>query len=251
MQVCRVLRTAIGLGALVIPAIASAQQPIGTYRWQLTPYCNVVTLSVGQQGAVFTLDGFDDQCGASQRAGVVGSAFPNPDGTIGIGLSTVLPPGGAFVHVDARISVATLAGEWRDSSGNAGTFAFTPGVGTGGPVRPVTAALAPGSVGSVHIAPGVIGSSHLAPGSVGASQIDPNQVQSRITGTCPVGQYLRAVQSTGAAVCEPLPPGPAVYYTARHEQVMLPAGGARPSSSRYEDSRPEPTCSTRTRRPPT
>lgn len=31
-------------------------QPIGTFRWQLQPYCNIVTLNVTQHGAVFTLD---------------------------------------------------------------------------------------------------------------------------------------------------------------------------------------------------
>lgn len=185
--------------ALVAIALASGAavnaQPLGTFRWQLQPHCNVVTLNiVGQQGSVFTLDGFDDQCGAGQRASVVGTAFPNPDGTIGIGLNTVLAPGGAFVHVEARISLASLNGPWRDSAGNSGTFAFTPGAGAGGPVRPVPA----NGVAAASISAG-----QLAPGA-GAAHINPAQVQARVTGACAAGQYLRGINENGSVLCEPL-----------------------------------------------
>jgi hypothetical protein len=203
--------------ATVATALDAGAQPLGNFRWQLLPHCNVVTLSVTAEGGVFTLSGFDDQCGASQRASVVGTAFPNPDGTIGLGLNTVLAPGGAFVHVDARISLATLAGPWRDSSGNSGTLAFTPGPGVGGTARPVTLnGVAPGSVDRIHI----------APAAVGALQIDSTQVQTRISGACPAGSSLRAIQPAGDVVCEPQAPGPMAYYTARPQQVPLPAGGA-------------------------
>jgi hypothetical protein len=60
-------------------------QPIGTFRWQLAPYCNVLTLTVTQSGAIYTLDGSDVQCGPGQRASAVGTAFANPDGSIGAG----------------------------------------------------------------------------------------------------------------------------------------------------------------------
>lgn len=51
----------LGLPWLAVPATA---QPLGTFRWQLQPYCNVLTLNV-VQGGVYTLDGTDDRCGAS------------------------------------------------------------------------------------------------------------------------------------------------------------------------------------------
>ncbi len=185
---------ALVVGVGIVP-VAVAQQPLGTFRWQLQPFCNIVTLNVTQQGNVFTLDGFDDQCGAGQRASVVGTAFVNPDGTVGMGLNTVLAPGGAFVHVDARIDFGSLGGPWRDSSGNSGTFIFTPGASTGGPPRPVS---------PNGIAPGSITSAQLAPGAVGGPQIDPNQVQTRVGGSCPVGQYLRGIHPNGTVICEPL-----------------------------------------------
>lgn len=125
---------ALGLPALT--AVEASAQPLGTFRWQLLPYCNVVTLHVTQAGTVLRLDGFDDQCGAGQRASVVGTAFFNPDGTVGIGLNTVVADGSGFVHVDARIGLASLGGSWRDTAGNTGSLVFAPGGGIGGAPRP-------------------------------------------------------------------------------------------------------------------
>ncbi|MDH4064255.1 MAG: tail fiber domain-containing protein [Acidobacteriota bacterium] len=124
------------LAALARPEGASGQS-LGTFRWQLQPYCNVVVVSVTENGAFYRLEGIDDQCGAGRdQASVLGMAFPNPDGTIGLGVTIVTAPGGGPVHVDADISLATLSGTWRDSTGDAGTFVFTPHAGAGGNPRP-------------------------------------------------------------------------------------------------------------------
>jgi trimeric autotransporter adhesin len=129
----------------VLMSAASAEaQLLGTFRWQLQPFCNVVTANVTQQGAIYTVDGYDDQCGAAQRAPLVGLATPNPDGTIGFGLHVVTVPGGRSVHIDARITLAGLGGSWTDSLGNSGTFAF--GASSGGSPRP--APPAPGGGGA-------------------------------------------------------------------------------------------------------
>ncbi|MBP7777428.1 MAG: tail fiber domain-containing protein [Acidobacteria bacterium] len=109
-------------------------QSLGTFRWQLQPFCNVVTVTVTQQGSNYTLDGYDDQCGTPQRAPVVGLGTPNPDGTIGFGLHVVTAPGGRAVQIDARISLAALSGPWTDSTGNSGTLVYN--AGTGGSARP-------------------------------------------------------------------------------------------------------------------
>ncbi|MBP7779085.1 MAG: tail fiber domain-containing protein [Acidobacteria bacterium] len=117
---------------------AAVAQPLGTFRWQLRPFCNVVTLAVTQNGAVYRLEGTDDQCGSgADAASVTGTAFPNADGTIGFGLNIVTAPGGRPVHVDAEITVGSFGGTWRDSAGGAGTFAFTPGASSGGSPRPL------------------------------------------------------------------------------------------------------------------
>ncbi len=121
---------------------AAFAQSLGAFRWQMQPYCNVLTLTVTQTGGVYTLDGFDDQCGAGARASVTGTAFPNPDGTIGIGLNVVTAPGGTPLHLEVALSLATLGGPWHDSAGGNGTFAFNPSAVTGTP-RPSPAAAFP------------------------------------------------------------------------------------------------------------
>ena len=117
---------------------AAIAQPVGTFRWQLRPFCNVVTVAITQNGAIYRLEGTDDQCGnGTDAASVTGTAFPNADGTIGFGLNIVTAPGGRPVHVDAEISLATFGGTWRDSAGGAGTFVLTSGAGNGGMPRPL------------------------------------------------------------------------------------------------------------------
>ena len=98
-------------------APAASAQPLGSFRWQLQPYCNVITLAVVQQGGQYQLDGTDDQCGAAQAASVRGMAFQNLNGTIGFGLTIVTAPGGTPVHVDATIS---FPGSERDMAGQRG-----------------------------------------------------------------------------------------------------------------------------------
>lgn len=128
------------LGALLAMAgwtTTADAQSLGTFRWQLQPYCNIVSLVVTQSGGVYRLEGTDDQCaGGRDQASVIGTAFPNPDGTVGLGLNVVTSPGGLALPVQAEIAMSTLSGTWRDSAGNAGTFTFTPGAGTGGSPRP-------------------------------------------------------------------------------------------------------------------
>ncbi|MCC7180319.1 MAG: tail fiber domain-containing protein [Acidobacteria bacterium] len=177
----------------------SSAQPLGTFRWQLQPYCNVVTVSVVQQGAQYQIDGTDDQCGAGQQAGVTGLAFLNPDGSIGFGLNIVTAPGGMPVHVDATIALATLGGTWRDSAGATGSFVFTPGTSSGGSPRP--------------------------PGGIGLSAIDPTQIQSRVTGVCPAGELMTGVNQDGTVTCEAVATGGGGDITGVAAGVGLLGGG--------------------------
>ena len=121
-------------------------QSLGTFRWQLQPYCNVLTVVVTQVGSVYRVEGTDDQCGAATSASVIGTAFQNPNGSIGFGLNVVAAPGGIAAPIDATIALATLSGTWRDSGGGSGTFAFTPGAGTGGSPRPAPTAAVPAAI---------------------------------------------------------------------------------------------------------
>ena len=61
MTLCRTVAL-IALGLVLSDASANAQS-LGTFRWQLQPFCNVITVTVVQQGGTYTLDGTDDRCG--------------------------------------------------------------------------------------------------------------------------------------------------------------------------------------------
>ena len=182
----------LALLAMVVTAISASvplgAQTVGSFTWQLQPFCNAVTVTVTQQGGAYTLDGFDDQCGATQRAPLVGIATINPDGSIGFGLHIVTTPSGRSLSVSARIALQTLSGTWTDSAGNTGTFAFNGS--SGGSPRP--APTIPGSL----IAPGSLTSAQFAPGAIAAVTAG--------FGTCPAGQYLRGIQASGTVICEPI-----------------------------------------------
>ena len=115
---CGIVSAAV---ALAMSAVSASAQPLGAFSWQLQPYCNVVTVNVVQTGpAIYTMDGWDDQCGGTTRAPLVGTATLNPDGSVGFGLNITTTPGGVPVTVDATISIVGLSGSWRDSAGHNG-----------------------------------------------------------------------------------------------------------------------------------
>ncbi|MGE0812260.1 MAG: hypothetical protein AB7O28_00130 [Vicinamibacterales bacterium] len=116
-------RSTIVLMAVVLTAAAASAQSVGTFTWQTQPYCNVLTLTITQQGSTYALDGSDDLCGSDTHAPVTGLAVPNADGTIQFGL-TIVTSGGAPIHLAVPLGVATLGGTWKDSAGNTGTFTF-------------------------------------------------------------------------------------------------------------------------------
>lgn len=123
-------------------------QTLGTFRWQLRPYCNVLTLTATAVDGAYRLEGTDDQCGgAADKASAIGTAFPNPDGTIGFGLTIVATPGGVPVHVDAALAPGQFNGTWRDSAGGTGQFVLTPGAGAGGSARPLPSPGVPSTIG--------------------------------------------------------------------------------------------------------
>jgi hypothetical protein len=166
-------RHAFTIAALTLaPALAGAQS-LGTFRWQLQPYCNVITVQVTQVGSVYRLEGTDDRCGAgADLSSVIGTAFQNPDGTIGFGLNIVSTPGGAPVPVNADIALSSLSGTWRDSGGRSGNFVLTPGAGIGGTPRPTSSSsLIPPAFGlfsdGQFVARGTLGAGNIPASSVG------------------------------------------------------------------------------------
>jgi hypothetical protein len=207
------------LGTAITGAAAGAAdaQPIGTYSWQLAPYCNVITVAVTQNGAQYTLDGYDTQCGGgSHRAPVTGIAVPNPNGSIGLGFSIVTSPGGAPVHVSALLELATLGGSWTDSLGNTGAFVFTPaGVASGSPRALPLAAVPDGSISTAK----------LADAAVTAAKVDASEVQRRVLGACASGTLMTGVNEDGSVACETVTSGAGGDITEVTAGTGLGGGG--------------------------
>ncbi len=191
-----VFAASVLLSGLASPPLAGAQ-PLGTFRWQLQPYCTVLTVSVVQQGGHYLLDGTADECGAATRASVSGLAFLNPNGTIGFGL-TLVRPNGRGLPLSATISLGTLGGQWEGLGGAvSGPFVFTPGANTGGQPLPSLS----GGVLDVVAGPGLIGG-----GGTSQVQLDLDfaVAQRRVSGACPGGQAIASVSQNGTVTCQAL-----------------------------------------------
>lgn len=140
----RILLSSALAASLIGFVVAEASaQPFGTLRWRTDPYCNVLTLSITQNGGGFTLSGFDEPCGGRPRLPVHGVAIIQPDGSITLGLSVINVPGGAPVNLEASIDLATVSGTWRDSAGQSGALTLNPAGPGGSSPRPLQPSAGP------------------------------------------------------------------------------------------------------------
>ena len=189
------VRRALVLGwcALALTAPAAAQT-LGTFRWQLEPYCNIVSVTVVQQGGHYLLDGTDDQCGGGARSSVNGLAFLNADGSIAFGL-TLVAPTSTPVHIAATMSLATLSGGWQ-AGALFGPFTFTPGAGSGGALLPLIG----GTISEIVAGVGLTGGGSAGPVTL---HVDYTTTQRRIASACPSGTVMAGVSESGAPTCVP------------------------------------------------
>ncbi len=197
------LRTAHTLLILLLPLVSTfaSAQSLGTFSWQLQPYCNVLSLTVTLQGTQYQLDGRDVDCaGSTSTSAVRGLAFVLPNGTLRMGLTVVSATVATPVAIDAVINLANFNGTWRDSAGNSGTFAFS--VSTGGSSRPVAVALTASSVTTTALADSSVTTAKLATGAVTVSKVDTSGVQARVSSSCTAGASIRAIAADGTVTCE-------------------------------------------------
>lgn len=197
-------------------AASSQAQSLGTFRWQLQPYCNMLTMTVEQRGNAFLLTGSDNQCGAN-AAPAMGVAALKPDGTIGIGL-TIMDPGGRLAQIEATVNLGNVSGPWRDGDGNSGFFAFNPAAPTGTP-RPAARALVlagqltPGAVTRSSLAPDVFSGSGAASTAARSDHLHDERYLTRGE-LGPVGLVGRArVESSGAIASQYLSNGQVMTVT--------------------------------------
>jgi hypothetical protein len=115
---------------LFVPSSVSAQV-LGPFTVQLAPFCNVITFTALTQGPMYSIVGYDDNCGGTRRS-ASGSLFANPSATIGGGL-TIVAGGQVSSQITLSIVVSPLSGTWSDNTGNSGTLVFGVVTGTGSP----------------------------------------------------------------------------------------------------------------------
>jgi hypothetical protein len=116
----------LALLTLVLVPGQAFPQSLGTFRWQLHPFGSVLNLNVTQQGGIYTLHGFEAQCGGNPSLPVWGVAVPQANGTVMLGLTTLM--GGRGLHTTATISISNnFNGAWQDNANQNGSLAFNPG----------------------------------------------------------------------------------------------------------------------------
>lgn len=159
-------RLLLVVAALLVPSASVSAQVLGTFPWQMQPYCNRVTLTLSQSPAGFVLEGLDDQCGTSNRASALGMASFNASGNMTMNFSIVTAPGARAVHVSAVVSTGSGSGAWSDSVGNTGAFVFlgnTPGL----PPRPLpSSGLPAGVITTTELAANTVTGAKVADGSL-------------------------------------------------------------------------------------
>jgi hypothetical protein len=99
-------------------------------------------------------------------------------------------------EVQARIIGGCTVSQAIRSVSNTGSIVcsdINPGTITG--VSPGTGLTGGGSSGNVSLG--------IANGGVGTAQVNPSDIQLRVTGSCPAGQYLRAIAANGGVTCAP------------------------------------------------
>jgi len=129
-------RLIIALGAMALGASSASAQVLGTFTWQMQPYCNKVTVTLTTVATGYMLHGFDDQCSAGPRGSAVGTVVLNPNGSASVNFTIVTSGAPRGVQVSGIVSPATGQGTWTDSFGYAGSFALG-GAMPGLPPRPL------------------------------------------------------------------------------------------------------------------
>ncbi|MGD9902730.1 MAG: hypothetical protein AB7U83_04610 [Vicinamibacterales bacterium] len=160
----------VAIALLSMPAPV-AGQVLGTFTWQLQPFCNRVVVTVIQTPGGFDLRGCDDLCGAPSARGLVdGMALMNPDGTVQMAFS-LTSPGADRADVVATLWLGNLSGQWQDSFGHSGEFSFAPvNAGAPRPTRQPGRVLAYANVGvspssyAIVLSRGVSGVTKPTPG---------------------------------------------------------------------------------------
>lgn len=107
-------------------------QTLGTYRWNISPFCNVITLTITQFEAGWSAVGSDDNCGLTEASPVSGSFSRLGRGS---DLKGILTSEGSnrftTTTTTLRIEPESGGGDWVDDAGNHGDAVFNPTTASG------------------------------------------------------------------------------------------------------------------------
>ncbi len=106
-------------------------QVLGTYRWNLAPFCNVIKLTVTKLDGGFSAIGSDDQCGLNEQLSTSGSFITLPNNGFSKGVFTSMSSDGSVILITLNVDPNTGNGEWSDNSGNRGNAIFNPATAPG------------------------------------------------------------------------------------------------------------------------
>ena len=102
--------------AVAAPSAAHAQL-LGTFNWQLQPLGSVLNLTITQKGSIYSVEGFETQCGGNLSLPLTGVGIPQANGTIFFGLTSINETGSGL-HTRAYISSSNaFNGTWADNTG--------------------------------------------------------------------------------------------------------------------------------------
>jgi hypothetical protein len=113
-------------------------QTLGTYRLNISPFCNVISLTITQLEAGLSATGSDDNCGLEEASPVTGS-FSSAGMGPGPAVKGILISEGSdrssTVSTTVRIFLGDFDGDWVDEAGNQGFIIFNPTTAPSGQPR--------------------------------------------------------------------------------------------------------------------
>lgn len=201
----RLVAAAMVAAALFVTVAESSAQVIGTFRWRFEPYCNVVTLTVIQQGPVYSAIGTDDDCGFTTGSPATASFFVG-GGTVS-GNITIVGAEGIGVNSRVDLSLASLSGTWTDNFGNSGSLFANPSSAPGvrRPIAKEAWAFVVGSSGGLHATFGNLIVSRLQTGNYCvaiAKRYSHKAAQATLAD--PGGEKIVSVGTGNGSGCNPL-----------------------------------------------
>ena len=109
-------------------------QTLDTYRWNISPFCNVITLTITQFEAGWTAVGSDDNCGLTEASPVSGSFSSIGRGSEFKGILTYAGSDRSTITTTTlRIDPQSGGGDWVDDAGHTGNAVFNPTTAPGQP----------------------------------------------------------------------------------------------------------------------